>query len=225
WNKGELDSFLIEITTNIVRFKDKDGTPIIEKIKDVAGQKGTGKWTAISSLDLGVPVTLIGEAVYARALSALKAERIRAGKILKGPQSVKFSGDKRTFVKQLGKAFAFLGDIKNAYTNNPNLENLLFDPFFKEAIDTAQDSWRRVVSEAVLLGIPTPALSTALSFYDGYRHERLPASLLQAMRDYFGAHTFQYLDEYDDEDHPKNTDVHINWTGHGGNVSASSYQA
>lgn len=268
WNKGELDSFLIEITTNIMRFKDKDNKPIVEKIKDVAGQKGTGKWTAISSLDLGVPVTLIGEAVYARALSALKNERVRASKILAGPQNVKFSGDKGTFVKQLGQALyaskiisytqgfmlmreaakdnnwnlnyagialmwrggciirsAFLGDIKNAYTNNKDLENLLFDPFFKNAIDRAQDSWRRVVSEAVLLGIPTPALSTALSFYDGYRHERLPASLLQAMRDYFGAHTFQYLDECDDDDHPKNTDIHINWTGHGGNVSASSYQA
>ncbi|CAG8730421.1 9146_t:CDS:2, partial [Acaulospora morrowiae] len=195
-------------------------------------------------------------------------ERVRASKILKGPQNTKFSGDKQAFVKKLGQALyaskiisytqgfmlmreaakdnswnlnyagialmwrggciirsAFLGDIKNAYTNNPNLENLLFDPFFKNVIERSQDSWRQVVAEAVLLGIPTPALSTALSFYDGYRHDRLPASLLQAMRDYFGAHTFQYLDECEDETHPKNTDIHINWTGHGGNVSSSSYQA
>ncbi|CAI2166044.1 18347_t:CDS:2 [Funneliformis geosporum] len=268
WNKGELDSFLIDITKDIVRFKDDDGTPLVEKIKDTAGQKGTGKWTAISSLDLGVPVTLIGEAVYSRTLSALKDERVRASKILKGPNNTKYSGDKKQFVKQLGQALyasklisytqgfmlmreaakdnnwdlnnagialmwrggciirsAFLGDIKNAYTNNPKLENLLFDPFFKKAIDDAQDSWRYVISQAVLLGVPTPAFSTALAFYDGYRHEKLPANLLQAQRDYFGAHTFRYLDEYADEKHPKDTDVHVNWTGHGGNVSSSSYLA
>uniref|UniRef100_A0A1D1YYC9 6-phosphogluconate dehydrogenase, decarboxylating n=1 Tax=Anthurium amnicola TaxID=1678845 RepID=A0A1D1YYC9_9ARAE len=268
WNKEELDSFLIEITKDIMRFKDEDGKPLVEKIKDTAGQKGTGKWTAISSLDLGVPVTLIGEAVYSRTLSSIKDERVRASKILPGPKNKKYSGDKKLFVKQLGQALyasklisyaqgfmlmreaakdnnwdlnnagialmwrggciirsAFLGDIKNAYTNNPNLENLLFDPFFKKAIDDAQDSWRRVVAESAILGIPTPALSTALSFYDGYRHERLPANLLQAQRDYFGAHTFRYLDEYTDEKHPKDTDVHINWTGHGGNVSSSAYLA
>jgi 6-phosphogluconate dehydrogenase len=268
WNKGELDSFLIDITKDIVRFKDEDGIPLVEKIKDTAGQKGTGKWTAVSSLDLGVPVTLIGEAVYSRTLSSLKDERVRASKILTGPKNKKFNGDKDVFVKQLGQALyaaklisyaqgfmlmreaakdnnwdlnnagialmwrggciirsAFLGDIKNAYTNNPNLENLLFDPFFKKAIDDAQDSWRQVVAQAAILGIPTPALSTALSFYDGYRHERLPANLLQAQRDYFGAHTFRYLNEYADEKHPKDTDVHINWTGHGGNVSSSAYLA
>ncbi|RHZ71762.1 hypothetical protein Glove_253g76 [Diversispora epigaea] len=268
WNKKELDSFLIEITKDIVRYKDVDGTPLVLKIKDTAGQKGTGKWTAISSLDLGIPVTLIGEAVFARALSAMKAERVKASKILKGPESSKYTGDKNAFITQLGQALyaaklisyaqgfmlmreaakdnnwnlnnagislmwrggciirsAFLGDIKNAYTNNPNLENLLFDPFFKNAIDKAQNSWRQIVSNSVLLGIPTPALSTALSFYDGYRHEKLPANLLQAMRDYFGAHTFQYLDECTDETHPRDTFVHTNWTGHGGAVYSTSYQA
>ncbi|RIA87390.1 6-phosphogluconate dehydrogenase, decarboxylating [Glomus cerebriforme] len=268
WNKGELDSFLIDITKDIVRFKDEDGSPLVEKIKDTAGQKGTGKWTAISSLDLGIPVTLIGEAVYSRTLSALKDERVRASKILPGPKNKKFKGDKQVFIKQLGQALyasklisyaqgfmlmreaakdndwdlnnagialmwrggciirsAFLGDIKNAYTKNPKLENLLFDPFFKKAIDDAQDSWRQVVAEAAILGIPAPALSTALSFYDGYRHEKLPANLLQAQRDYFGAHTFRYLDEYVDEKHPKDKDVHVNWTGHGGNVSSSAYLA
>jgi len=267
WNKGELDSFLIDITKDIMVFKDEDGTPLVEKIKDTAGQKGTGKWTAVSSLDLGVPVTLIGEAVFSRTLSALKDERVRASKILEGPNK-KFQGDKDEFVRQLGQALyasklisyaqgfmlmreaakdnnwelnnagialmwrggciirsAFLGDIKNAYTKNPKLENLLFDPFFKKAIHDAQDSWRQVIAQAVLLGIPTPALSTALSFYDGYRHERLPANLLQAQRDYFGAHTFRYLDEYTDENHPKDKDIHINWTGHGGTVSSSAYNS
>lgn len=268
WNKGELDSFLIDITKDIMKFKDEDGTPLVEKIKDTAGQKGTGKWTAVSSLDLGVPVTLIGEAVFSRTLSSLKDERVRASKILEGPKNKKFNGNKQVFVKQLGQALyasklisyaqgfmlmreaakeytwdlnnagialmwrggciirsAFLGDIKNAYTKNPQLENLLFDPFFKKAIHDAQDSWRHVLSQTVLLGIPTPALSTALAFYDGYRHGKLPANLLQAQRDYFGAHTFRYLDEYTDDKHPKDTDVHINWTGHGGNVSSSAYLA
>ncbi|CAG8526522.1 11133_t:CDS:2 [Ambispora gerdemannii] len=268
WNKEELDSFLIEITTNILKFKDEDGTAVVEKILDTAGQKGTGKWTAISSLDLGVPVTLIGEAVYSRALSALKTERVNASRILTGPAVTKFQGDKQKFIKQIGQALyaskiisyaqgfmlmreaakdnrwnlnnagialmwrggciirsAFLGDIKNAYTNNPNLENLLFDPFFKDAIEKAQDSWRQVVAQAMLLGIPTPAFATALTFYDGYRHARLPANLLQAQRDYFGAHTFRYLDEFTDDKHPKDKDVHLNWTGHGGNVSSTSYIA
>jgi len=267
WNTGELDSFLIDITKDIMKFKDEDGTTLVEKIKDTAGQKGTGKWTAVSSLDLGVPVTLIGEAVFSRTLSALKDERVRASKILQGPQK-KFTGDKKLFVKQLGQALyasklisyaqgfmlmreaakeynwdlnnagialmwrggciirsAFLGDIKNAYTKNPKLENLLFDPFFKKAIHDAQDSWRQVIAQAVLLGIPTPASSTALAFYDGYRHARLPANLLQAQRDYFGAHTFRYLEEYTDDKHPKDKDIHINWTGHGGNVSSSAYLA
>ncbi|KAJ2963886.1 hypothetical protein NQZ79_g1181 [Umbelopsis isabellina] len=261
WNKGELDSFLIEITRDILKFKDTDGSPLVEKIRDTAGQKGTGKWTAIDSLDRGIPVTLIGEAVYSRCLSALKEERTRASKILDGPKDAKFTGDKKKFLDQLGQALyaskivsyaqgfmlmrqaakennwklnnagialmwrggciirsVFLGKIKDAYTTNPDLENLLFDPFFQEATAKAQESWRAVIANAVLLGIPTPALSTALNFYDGLRHEKLPANLLQAQRDYFGAHTYELLDQ-------PGKWVHTNWTGRGGNVSASTYLA
>jgi 6-phosphogluconate dehydrogenase len=260
WNKGELDSFLIEITRDILKFKDTDGAPLVEKILDTAGQKGTGKWTGIDSLDRGIPVTLIGEAVYSRCLSSLKGERVRASKILKGP-SYKFSGDKTKFIAQLGQALyaskivsyaqgfmlmrqaakdyswklnfagialmwrggciirsVFLGKIKDAYTNNPELENLLFDPFFQKATSDAQESWREVIPQAVQMGIPTPALSTALNFYDGLRHEILPANLLQAQRDYFGAHTYELLDS-------PGKHVHTNWTGKGGNVSASTYDA
>ncbi|CAM0137127.1 unnamed protein product [Umbelopsis sp. WA50703] len=261
WNKGELDSFLIEITRDILKFKDTDGSPLVEKIRDTAGQKGTGKWTAIDSLDRGIPVTLIGEAVYSRCLSSLKDERTRASKILDGPKDAKFTGDKKKFLDQLGQALyaskivsyaqgfmlmrqaakennwklnnagialmwrggciirsVFLGKIKDAYTTNPELENLLFDPFFQEATSKAQESWRAVIANAVLLGIPTPALSTALNFYDGLRHEKLPANLLQAQRDYFGAHTYELLDQ-------PGKWVHTNWTGRGGNVSASTYLA
>lgn len=261
WNQGELDSFLIEITRGVLRYKDTDGQPLLEKIMDKAGQKGTGKWTAIDSLDRGIPVTLIGEAVYARCLSSLKEERTRASKILKGPQNVKFQGDKKKFVDQLGSALyaskivsyaqgfmlmrqaaqdfgwnlnyagialmwrggciirsVFLGQIKDAFNNNPKLENLLFDPFFQSAAAKAQDAWRAVIGAAASLGIPVPALSTALNFYDGLRHERLPANLIQAQRDYFGAHTYERLDD------PGNF-IHTNWTGTGGSVSASTYQA
>ncbi|KAI9306387.1 6-phosphogluconate dehydrogenase, decarboxylating [Cunninghamella echinulata] len=261
WNKGELDSFLIEITRDILKFKDTDGQPLVTKIRDTAGQKGTGKWTAIDSLDRGIPVTLIGEAVYSRCLSSLKEERTRASKILKGPTNVKFTGDKKAFIDQLGQALyaakivsyaqgymlmrqaakdydwklnnagialmwrggciirsVFLGKIRDAYTNNPDLENLLFDSFFQEATAKAQDAWRNVIAQAVFLGIPTPALSTALNFYDGLRHEVLPANLLQAQRDYFGAHTYELLDT-------PGKWVHTNWTGRGGNVSASTYDA
>ncbi|KAI9480552.1 MAG: 6-phosphogluconate dehydrogenase, decarboxylating [Benjaminiella poitrasii] len=260
WNKGELDSFLIEITRDILKFKDTDGSPLVEKILDTAGQKGTGKWTGIDSLDRGIPVTLIGEAVYSRCLSALKDERVRASKILNGP-AYKFQGDKAKFVAQLGQALyaakivsyaqgfmlmrqagkdygwnlnfagialmwrggciirsVFLGKIKDAYTNNPELENLLFDPFFQDATSKAQESWRNVIAQAVQLGIPTPALSTALNFYDGLRHEVLPANLLQAQRDYFGAHTYELLSN-------PGKHIHTNWTGKGGNVSASTYDA
>lgn len=260
WNKGELDSYLIEITKDILRFKDEDGNPLVEKIRDTAGQKGTGKWTAIDALDRGIPVTLVGEAVFARCLSAVKDERTRASHILKGP-SAKFTGDKKSFIKQLGQALygakivsyaqgfmlmrqaakengwhlnnggialmwrggciirsVFLGKIKDAYDNNPQLENLLFDPFFTTAIAQAQESWRAVIANAVLLGIPTPTLSTALNFYDGFRHEKLPANLLQAQRDYFGAHTYETLDN-------PGTWVHTNWTGRGGNVSSTTYLA
>ncbi|KAL2789318.1 6-phosphogluconate dehydrogenase [Aspergillus keveii] len=267
WNKGVLDSFLIEITRDILYFNDEDGTPMVDKILDQAGQKGTGKWTAINALDLGMPVTLIGESVFARCLSALKGERVRASSLLKGPET-KFEGNKEQFIDDLEQALyaskiisyaqgfmliqnaakeygwklnkpaialmwrggciirsVFLKDITNAYRQNPDLENLLFNDFFNTAIQKAQKGWRNVVSQGALLGIPTPAFSTALSFYDGYRTANLPANLLQAQRDYFGAHTFRIKPEFANETHPEGKDIHVNWTGRGGNVSASTYIA
>jgi len=261
WNKGELDSFLMEISANIMAFKDTDGSPLVEKIRDSAGQKGTGKWTAISALDSGMPVTLIGESVFARCLSSLKNERIKASQVLKGPAETKYKGDPTEFIeavrqalyaskiisyaqgfmllRQAAKDFGwnlnyggialmwrggciirsvFLGNIKEAYDKNPNLENLLMDDFFKNAIHNCQAAWRKVVAAAVELGVPTPAFSTALAFYDGYRSERLPANLIQAQRDYFGAHTYELLSN-------PGQFHHTNWTGHGGNVSASTYDA
>uniref|UniRef100_A0A0N4ZFG9 6-phosphogluconate dehydrogenase, decarboxylating n=1 Tax=Parastrongyloides trichosuri TaxID=131310 RepID=A0A0N4ZFG9_PARTI len=263
WNKGELDSFLIEITSNILRFRDEKGEPVVPKIKDTAGQKGTGKWTAIASLDYGIPVTLIGEAVFSRCLSSLKDERMKASKILKGPnvEAETLISCKKTFTEDIRKALyaskivsyaqgfmllaeasrkfnwklnfgaialmwrggciirsAFLGKIKEAFEKDPNLDNLLLDDFFKNAIMDAQKSWRTVISTAVQLGIPTPAFSTALAFYDGYRSETLPANLLQAQRDYFGAHTYELLS------HP-GTWVHTNWTGKGGRVTSNTYNA
>jgi 6-phosphogluconate dehydrogenase len=265
WNKGVLDSFLIEITRDVLRFNDNDGTPLVEKILDKAGQKGTGKWTAINALDLGMPVTLIGEAVFARCLSAIKDERIRASGLLDGP-TPQFTGDKQAVIDDLEQALyaskiisyaqgfmliqeaareygwklnkpsialmwrggciirsVFLKDITNAYRNNPDLENLLFDDFFKTAIQKAQQGWRNIVSKGALWGIPTPAFSTALSFYDGYRTRDLPANLLQAQRDYFGAHTFRIKPECANENYPEGKDIHVNWTGRGGDVSASTY--
>ena len=261
WNKGELDSFLIEISANILKYKDEDGSPLVEKIKDSAGQKGTGKWTAISALEYGMPVTLIGESVFARCLSSLKEERIKASKVLKGPAVTKYSGDKKTFIEDIRQALyaskivsyaqgfmllreaakefgwnlnyggialmwrggciirsVFLGNIKAAFDKNPTLDNLLLDDFFKNAIHKCQCSWRKVVAGAVELGVPTPCFSTALAFYDGYRSERLPANLIQAQRDYFGAHTYERLDN-------PGKFVHTNWTGTGGNISASTYNA
>ncbi|GME87381.1 hypothetical protein B5S28_g448 [[Candida] boidinii] len=269
WNKGVLDSFLIEITRDILSYNDTDGTPIVEKILDTAGQKGTGKWTAINALDLGMPVTLIGEAVFARCLSAIKDERVRASKILGGPEiptgAIK---DKQAFIDDLEQALyaskiisyaqgfmlireaakeygwelnfpsialmwrggciirsVFLGEITSAYRENPDLENLLFHPFFYEAITKAQSGWRKSIAKAVEFGVATPAFSTALSFYDGYRSAKVPANLLQAQRDYFGAHTFQILPEYADESKKVGEAIHVNWTGRGGNVSASTYDA
>jgi 6-phosphogluconate dehydrogenase len=259
WNEGELDSYLIEITRDIMAYKDKDGSPLVEKILDTAGQKGTGKWTGINSLDLGVPVTLIGEAVFSRCLSALKEERVAASKVLNGPEP-QFSGDKKAFIEDIRKALlaskiisyaqgymlmreaakeygwklnyggialmwrggciirsVFLGKIKDAFDKNPALHNLLLDDYFKKLIDKCMDSWRKVVSKAFLNGIPVPALSTALAFYDGYRNERLPANLLQAQRDYFGAHTYERIDK------PRGEFSHTNWTGTGGDISASTY--
>lgn len=259
WNEGELDSYLIEITRDILGFKDEDGQPLVEKILDTAGQKGTGKWTSVASLDLGVPLTLIGEAVYARCLSAMKDDRVEASKVLSGPKP-KFTGDKKSFLNDLKNALyaskivsyaqgyvlmkyaaeeykwklnyggialmwrggciirsIFLGKIKEAFDKNPNLTNLLLDPFFKEKIETSQDSWRRVISSAVMNGIWCPALTTALNYFDGYRNERLPANLLQAQRDYFGAHTYERLDK------KRGEFFHTNWTGRGGDTASTTY--
>ena len=260
WNKGELDSFLIEITADILAFKDEDGGPLVDKILDVAGQKGTGKWTVIDSAQLGQPVTLISEAVYARCISALKEQRVTASEILKGPQAaVKGNAEFAEAIRQalyaskivsyaqgymLMRSAAeeygwnlnyggialmwrggciirsrFLGDIKKAYETNPGLTNLLLDPFFAEAIANAQDAWRKVIATAVQAGIPVPAMSTALAFYDGYRSANLPANLLQAQRDYFGAHTYERTDR------PRGEFFHTNWTGKGGTTSSSTYTA
>ncbi|MDP3831628.1 MAG: decarboxylating NADP(+)-dependent phosphogluconate dehydrogenase [Ignavibacteriaceae bacterium] len=259
WNEGELQSYLIEITRDILAFNEEDGTPLVEKILDKAGQKGTGKWTVIAALDLGAPLTLISEAVFARTLSSIKDERVSASKILSGPIP-KFDGKKEEFIENLGKALyaskiisyaqgyvllrnaaeeygwnlnyggialmwrggciirsAFLGKIKEAYDNNPALTNLLVDPFFKEKIESSQQGWRRVISESVLNGIWIPALTTALNYYDGFRNERLPANLLQAQRDYFGAH------QYERTDKPRGEFYHTNWTGHGGDTASSTY--
>ncbi|KAL4717564.1 hypothetical protein ACJJTC_000713 [Scirpophaga incertulas] len=258
WNNGELDSFLIEITRDILKFKDSDGKFLLPKIRDSAGQKGTGKWTGISALEYGVPVTLIGEAVFARCLSALKEERVKASKVLPGA-SAQFSGNKKVFLDHLRKALyasklisyaqgfmllreaakvhnwnlnygsialmwrggciirsVFLGNIKDAFTKNPLLSNLLLDPYFSERMSACQASLRQVVAQAALSGAPAPTLGAALAFYDGYRTDVLPANLLQAQRDYFGAHTYELVDK------PGHY-VHTNWTGHGGNVSASTY--
>jgi 6-phosphogluconate dehydrogenase len=259
WNTGDLDSFLIEITADILAYKDADGHPLIDKILDTAGQKGTGKWTVINSADLGIPITLIAEAVYARCVSALKDERVTASQALKGPKP-RITGDGTKFVEQIRQALyaskivsytqgymlmraaateygwnlnyggialmwrggciirsRFLRDIKHAFDQNPDLTNLLLDPFFKHAIEQCQSAWRNVVATAVTKGIPVPALSTALAFYDGFRSARLPANLLQAQRDYFGAHTYERLDR------PRGTFFHTNWTGRGGEVAAGSY--
>jgi 6-phosphogluconate dehydrogenase len=261
WNEGPLDSYLIEITRDIMAFRDTDGEPLVEKILDTAGQKGTGKWTGISALDLGMPVTLIGEAVFSRCLSALKDERVEAAGIIKGPD-MKFSGDSEGFIADLEQALlaskivsyaqgfmlmreaakenswnlnyggialmwrggciirsVFLGKIKEAFDKNSELKNLLLDNYFLKILEDAQGAWRRVVSKAVELGIPVPAMSTALSFFDGYRSERLPANLLQAQRDYFGAHTYERIDK------PRGEFFHTNWTGTGGDVSSSTYNA
>merc|ERR1711962_1718933 len=231
WNKGELDSFLMEISANILAFKDTDGSPLVEKIRDAAGQKGTGKWTAISALDSGMPVTLIGESVFARCLSSIKNERIKASKVLKGPEETKYKGDANEFIEAVRQAlyaskiisyaqgFMLLRQAAKDFGWNLNYgENLLMDDFFKNAIHNCQAAWRKVVAAAVELGVPTPAFSTALAFYDGYRSERLPANLIQAQRDYFGAHTYELLSN-------PGKFHHTNWTGHGGNVSASTYDA
>ncbi len=259
WNEGELDSYLIEITRDILGFKDEDGKPMVDKILDTAGQKGTGKWTGVTALDLGVPLTLIGESVFARCLSAQKDERVIASKILSGPKTV-FDENKKSFVEDLRKALlaskivsyaqgyvlmraaaeeygwhlnyggialmwrggciirsAFLDKIKEAFDKNPELANLLLNDYFKAKITDADASWRRVVATAAINGIPVSALSSALSYFDGYRCERLPANLLQAQRDYFGAHTYERIDK------PRGEFFHTNWTGRGGSTASTTY--
>ncbi len=259
WNEGDLNSYLIEITRDILAYKDKDGSPLVEKILDTAGQKGTGKWTSVTSLDLGIPLTLISEAVFARCLSAIKEERVEASKVLTGP-APRFEGERAKFLEDLQHALyaskivsyaqgfallraaaeefrwqlnyggiallwrggciirsVFLGTIKEAFDRNPHLKNLLLDPFFKEKIDQSQQSWRRVVATAALNGIWTPAFATALHYYDGYRNARLPANLLQAQRDYFGAHQYERVDK------PRGEFFHTNWTGRGGETASTAY--
>ena len=261
WNRGELDSYLIEITRDILAYKDTDGSALVEKILDTAGQKGTGKWTAISALDEGVPLTLIAEAVFARCLSAQKEERVKASEILSGPTPL-FEGDRAAFVNDLKDALlaakivsyaqgyalmraaarsygwnlnwggialmwrggciirsVFLGKIKEAYDADPALENLMLAPYFREKLEKGQKGWRRICASAITNGIPAPALCAALSYYDGYRSARLPANLLQAQRDYFGAHTYERVDR------PRGEFFHTDWTGHGGNTSSSAYNA
>jgi 6-phosphogluconate dehydrogenase len=259
WNEGELDSYLIEITRDILAHKDEEGNEVIDLILDTAGQKGTGKWAGIAALELGQPLTLIGEAVFARCLSALKEERVNASKVLAGPEGG-FTGEEKSFIADLRQALyaskiisyaqgyqlmraaakeynwrlnnggialmwrggciirsIFLGKIKEAFDENPGLVNLLLSPFFKKAVESAQPSWRRVVTTAVEMGIPIPAISSALAYYDGYRNERLPANLLQGQRDYFGAHTYERVDK------PRGEFFHTNWTGRGGSTAASTY--
>jgi 6-phosphogluconate dehydrogenase len=259
WNKGELNSYLIEISRDILAFKDADGSALVDKILDTAGQKGTGKWTVISSQELGIPITLMAEAVYARCVSAMKEERVAAARKLKGPKPT-IKGDHKKFIEAIRQALyaskivsyaqgymlmraaaaehkwnlnyggialmwrggciirsAFLGKIKEAFDKNAKLSNLMLDPFFRKAIKDCQRSWRNVVAMAAKKGIPVPAFSTALAFYDAYRSERLPANLLQAQRDYFGAHTYERVDK------PRGEFFHTNWTGHGGRVASGTY--
>ena len=259
WNKGELNSYLIEITTNILKFKDEDGTYLLDKILDSAGQKGTGKWTAINALDAGIPLTLIVEAVFARCLSSLKDERIKASELFSKPK-LQINTIKQEFINDIKDALyasklisyaqgyslmkeadkehgwklnyggiammwrggciirsVFLGKITEAFKTNPDLSNLLFDPFFKEKIENAIHGWRRVVAAAALNGIPIPTLSSALNYFDGLRTLWLPANLIQAQRDYFGAHTYERTDQ------PRGKFFHTNWTGKGGATSSGSY--
>lgn len=259
WNEGELNSYLIQITSDILDFKDTNGQPLIDKILDKAGQKGTGKWTVLTSLDVGIPLTLITESVFSRILSSMKDERVEASKLLSGPE-INFTGEKEKFIDSLGKALyaakiisyaqgyqlmraagkeygwnlnyggiamvwrggciirsAFLGKIKEAFDKNPDLSNILLDPFFNGKIKEIHESLRTVVAESALNGIPVPALSSALAYYDGYRTENLPANLLQAQRDYFGAHQFERVDK------PRGEFYHTNWTGRGGETASSVY--
>ena len=261
WNRTELDSYLIQITGEILGFKDEDGSPLVEHILDTAGQKGTGKWTGISALNEGVPLTLISEAVFSRCLSAMKEERVKASALF-AREIPEFTGDKEALIEDIRQALyaskiisyaqgytlmhaaaktynwnlnyggialmwrggciirsVFLGKIKEAFDKDPELENLLMDPYFKETIEKLVPAFRRVAAAAVTYGVPAPAFTSALSYFDGYTSERLPANLLQAQRDYFGAHTYERLDA------PRGQFFHTNWTGHGGDISATTYNA
>jgi 6-phosphogluconate dehydrogenase len=259
WNKGDLDSYLIEITRDILAFTDTDGKPLVDKILDTAGQKGTGKWTAVAALDQGIPLTLIGEAVFSRCLSAIKEERVKASEVLSGP-APSIPADKKEFITDLKDALyaskivsyaqgyalmrsaadeykwdlnyggialmwrggciirsVFLGRIKEAFVKNPSITNLLIDPFFSDKVGKAQKGWRNVVAAAAINGIPVPAISSALGYFDGYRCGKLPANLLQAQRDYFGAHTYERTDK------PRGEFFHTNWTGRGGTTASTTY--
>ena len=261
WNEGELDSYLIQITRDILAREEADGTPTVERILDPAGQKGTGKWTAIAALEEGVPLTLIGESVFSRCLSAIKEERVSASKVLEGPEPA-FDGDRDAFIEDIRQALyaskivsyaqgyqlmraaaktygwnlnfggialmwrggciirsRFLNRIKEAFESDPGLVNLMLDPFFRDELAKAQPGWRRVCAAAALNGIPAPSFASALSYYDGYRCARLPANLLQAQRDYFGAHTYERVDA------PRGTFFHTNWTGEGSDTTAGTYNA
>jgi len=262
WNEGELSSYLVEITRDILAYKDENKKYVLDLILDTAGQKGTGKWTSIAALDLGIPMTMVSEAVFARSLSALLDERVAASKILKGPAKKKTAPGKKAFIEDIRKAMyaskivsytqgymlmreaakeyawnlnyggiallwrggciirsVFLGKIKEAYDKNPELNNLLLDSYFQKVMKDCQDSWRKVIATATQMGIPIPAMSSTLAFYDGYRRKRLPANLLQAQRDYFGAHTYERLDK------PRKEFFHTNWTGRGGETASSTYNA
>ena len=261
WNRGELESYLIEITADILAHRDEDGAPLVDKILDAAGQKGTGRWTTNAAIDAGIPLTLIGEAVFARFLSALKEERVAAARMLQGPRP-DFTGDRQTFLTDIRRALyaakiisytqgymlfraasqkygwnlnyggialmwrggciiraVFLDKIQEAFAQTPSLTNLLLAPYFNSQVQAAQDSWRRVVCKAVETGVPLPAMASGLVFFDGYRQGRLPANLLQAQRDYFGAHTYERLDRLRGEF------FHTDWTGHGGGTASGSYNA
>ncbi len=262
WNKGDLDSYLVEITRDILAKKDEDGRYVLDYILDTAGQKGTGKWTAIAALDQGVPLTLIGESVFARCLSAQKEERVAASKILEGPKPAKYTGDRAAFLDDLRKALfaakvvsyaqgyalmraaakeygwnlnyggialmwrggciirsVFLGKIKEAFDKNPSISNILLDPYFSGKLAEAQQGWRNVLCTAMQNGVPAPCMTAGLEYYDGYRTERLPANLLPAQRDFFGAHTYERTDK------PRGEFFHTNWTGHGGDTISTTYNA
>lgn len=262
WNKTELDSYLIEITANILSYKDTDGAPLIDKILDVAGQKGTGKWTGVAALEEGVPLTLIAEAVFARSLSAGKEARARAAQRYGRPMVRHYSGERAAFLERLRQALfsakiisyaqgfallrsaaatygwkldcgqialmwrggciirsVFLGKIKEAFDRNSDLENLILDDYFMERLKAMLPAWRSVVAEVVGAGLPIPTMSSGLNYFEGYTSSFLPANLLQAQRDYFGAHTYERLDR------PRGEFFHTDWTGHGGATSASTYQA